>query len=81
MQITPSETPPDTSPHVEGADPKCPECGHDRTARKPLGVANWLRRHLGMRPLAAECAYDVDSVESEMGLPGPCGCRNPAHGS
>lgn len=43
-------------------------------------MANWLRGKLGLRPLAAECAYDESSVESGVGLPGPCGCRAPAHG-
>ena len=59
----------------------CPACGHDRTARSSLGVANWLRLALRLRPLAAECAYDESSAESGSGLPGPCGCRHPAHGS
>lgn len=65
------------------SDDLCPECRHEKTAAKSLGIANWLRVRVGMKPLAAVCATNVGigDVYLEGGDDGPCGCRHPAHGS
>lgn len=61
-------------------DAVCPECNHERTA-PGIRLSVVVRRLLRMGPPKPRCEYEEDSVESELGLPGTCGCQHTFHWS